>query len=65
MLGPAFWLNEIADYIERDAVRVWGDMSSILRALASDAQATQNEHHEREMAALRRPGSNLIKARFS
>lgn len=64
MLGPAFWLNEIADYIERDAVREWADMAMILRVLASDAQITQNGHHEREMAELTRPNSNFVKGKF-
>ena len=64
MLGPAFWLREIADYVDRDAVREWAEMPTILRALAADAQATQDEHHAREMAALKQPNSNLIKARF-
>lgn len=64
MLGPAFWLNEIANYIERDAVRNWADMATILRFIAADAQATQDEHHQREVAELRKPGSNLIKPKF-
>lgn len=64
MLGPAFWLRELADYIDRDAVREWADMGSILRVLAADAQATQDRHHEIEMAALQRRHSNVVKARF-
>lgn len=64
MLGVAFWLNELAEYVARDAARDWADMASILRVLASDAQATQDRHHEIEMAALQRPDSNVVKARF-
>ena len=64
MLGVAFWLNELAEYVARDAVREWADMASILRVLAADAQATQDKHHELEMAALKAPNSNVVKARF-
>lgn len=63
MLGPSFWLDEVAEFMERDP-RDFGDLPTLIRNVAGHVRAVQIRYHEKEMKQITAPDSNVIKVLF-